>query len=61
MGNKATFLMIAYQLCSIATFIFLTFFDDYRYNAWNWIVAIPVNMFLAEIWPIYWLILNNIF
>jgi len=61
MGNKTVFFMIAYQLCSIATFIFLTFFDDFRYNAWNWIVAIPLNMFLAEIWPIYWLILNNIF
>jgi hypothetical protein len=51
-------LLFAYQIVSLGTFIFLTFFDGYSYNAWNWLIAIPVNIFLGEIWPIYWLILN---
>ncbi len=50
-----------YQAVSIATFSFLTFFDGYDYNRWNWIVAIPVNVFMGEIWPIYWLILRPLF
>lgn len=53
--------MIIWQLAAIATFIKLTFFDGYDYNAWNWLIAVPVNLFLAEIWPIYWLILRPIF
>ena len=42
------------------TFIYLTFFDGYVYNSWNWLIAIPVNAFLSGIFPIYWLILNPI-
>jgi hypothetical protein len=52
---------LAYQLASLATFVKLTFLDDYPYNWWNWIIAIPVNVFLSEIWPIYWLILRPLF
>lgn len=51
-------LYIAYCLVGLATFLFLTFFDGYRYNAWNWLIAVPVNSFLATIWPIYWLVLR---
>lgn len=47
-----------YMLCTAATFVYLTFFDDYVYTAFNWIVAIPVNFLLASIWPIYWLIIR---
>ena len=43
---------------SAATFVFLTFLDGYVYNAWNWLVAIPVNLFLASIWPLYWAVLH---
>ena len=50
-----------YALADLATFIYLTFFDGYVYNAWNWIIAIPVNFFLATIWPLYWLILRPLF
>ena len=49
-----------WQAGAVATAVFLTFFDSYPYNAWNWIVAVPVNLFLAEIWPIYWVILRPI-
>ena len=50
-----------WQAGSIGTLIYLMFFDGYDYNAWNWLIAIPVNFFLAEIWPIYWLILRPLF
>ena len=50
-----------YVLGNIATFCKLTFFDGYHYNWWNWLIAIPVNEFLATIWPIYWLILRPLF
>lgn len=50
-----------WQLGSLATAVYLIFFDGYHYNWWNWIIAIPVDFFLAEIWPIYWLILRPIF
>jgi hypothetical protein len=59
MGRIA--LLFAYQIASIATLVFLTFFDAYVYNWWNWLIAIPVNIFLSEIWPIYWLILRPLF
>lgn len=40
------------------TFIYLTFFAGYAYNMWNWVIAIPINFFLATIWPIYWPLLS---
>jgi hypothetical protein len=43
-----------YVLGGIATFVYLTFFEDYRYTSRNWIIAVPLNAFLALIWPIYW-------
>jgi len=52
------FLLCAYFGVDTATFIYLTFFDGYVYTAWNWIIAIPVNVFLATIWPIYWGVLH---
>lgn len=45
-------------IASTATQIYLIFFDGYVYTAWNWLIAIPVSLFLGEIWPIYWLILR---
>ncbi|RIA55725.1 hypothetical protein BXY53_0801 [Dichotomicrobium thermohalophilum] len=51
----------AYGVGGIATFVYLTFFDDVVYNWWNWILIIPINLFLAHIWPIYWLFLRPIF
>lgn len=54
-------LVAGWQLGSVATFVFLTFLNGYVYNWWNWIIVIPINGFLAEIWPIYWAILRPIF
>ena len=52
---------LIYMLGSLGTFIYLTFFDGYAYNAWNWLIAIPINLFLGAIWPIYWALLHWIF
>lgn len=50
-----------YWIGDAATFVYLTFFHGYHYNAWNWLVLVPLNAFLATIWPIYWLILRWLF
>lgn len=55
------YLVVPYHLGALATFGKLTFFNGYVYNWWNWIIAIGVNGFLAEFWPIYWLILRPLF
>lgn len=57
----AKILFFLWQFGALATFGFLTFLDGYAYTAWNWIIAVPVNAFIAEIWPIYWLILRPLF
>lgn len=54
-------LILIWHLAGIATFIKLTLFDGYVYTWWNWIIAIPVNAFLSEIWPIYWVIIRPLF
>lgn len=43
-----------WQIGAFATFLYLTLFDGYVYTAWNWLIAIPVNMLLGEMWPLYW-------
>lgn len=30
--------------------------DGTQYNWWNWIFIIPLDAFLAAIWPIYWVL-----
>lgn len=52
--------MMLYGLGLFATFVFLTFFDGYEYNTWNWLIAVPVNIFLSAIWPIYWIVLRGL-
>lgn len=47
-------LLIGYGIVDLATVVFLTFFDGYVYNAWNWLIAIPVNFLMGTIWPLYW-------
>ena len=45
-----------WHIPALGTFIYLMFFDGYVYNSWNWVIATPINMFLGEIWPIYWIL-----
>lgn len=51
-------LIALFLLGDLATFVYLTFFDGYVYTAWNWLIAVPINLFLASIWPLYWAILR---
>lgn len=51
--DKGKLFFWTWQLGSIPTLIYLMFFDT-NYTWWNWIFMIPVNFFLAEIWPIFW-------
>ena len=51
-------LIALFLLGELATFVYLTFFDGYVYTAWNWLIAVPINLFLALIWPLYWAILR---
>ena len=48
----------AYLTIDTITFVYLTFFNDYVYTSWNWIIVVPINFFLAAIWPIYWGLLH---
>jgi hypothetical protein len=50
-----------YLVGEFGTTVKLIFFDHYAYNAWNWLIAVPLDMFLGSIWPIYWLILRPLF
>lgn len=48
-------------IASTATQIWLIVQDWPKLNWWNWIIIIPIDFFLGEIWPIYWLILRPLF
>jgi len=56
---KESALVPAYLLGDIATFIYLVVTNSYSW--WNWIVLIPIDFFLASIWPIYWVVLVPMF
>jgi len=47
-------LLALYLVVCPLTFIYLTFFDGYEYTVWNWLVAIPLNVYLSSLWPVYW-------
>lgn len=51
-------LIWTWQIGSLATLVYLLAFDGVRYTWWNWLVIVPINLFLAEIWPLYWLIIR---
>lgn len=55
------FLIGAWFAGDLATLIYLVFFDGTVYNWWNWIFILPIDVFLATIWPIYWIILRPFF
>lgn len=60
-GKIGGFLLIVYYLGAPATFVYLTFLDGYHYTWWNWLIAVPVNIFLSGFWPAYWLIGRPLF
>ncbi len=50
-----------YVIIDTITFIYLMYADWSDINWWNWIIIIPVNAFLAQIWPIYWAFIHWFF
>lgn len=50
----ATLLIVAWMTADIGTFAYLMVNDWAYFNAWNWIIMVPINIFLAQLWPIYW-------
>lgn len=61
MASREGVLIAVYLLGDIATFVYLIFSDAADFNAWNWLIIVPVDLFLASIWPVYWAILVPIF
>lgn len=53
--------IITYIPGAFVTWVYLTFFDGYPYNWWNWILVLPINWCLAMIWPVYWAIIRPVF
>lgn len=58
--GKQMFIAI-YALGEIATTLWLLWRDVPNFNWWNWLIIVPVDLFMGAIWPIYWLILRPIF
>ena len=54
MEKLGVLVLIVYEVIATITFVYLTFFDGYVYTWWNWLIALPCNGILAEIWPLYW-------
>lgn len=46
---------VIYGLGCIVTFIVLCIFDSNTgANGAEWLIVIPINIFLSTIWPVYW-------
>ena len=59
MSDRRTLALLwAYQAGSIATFAYLTIIDEMPHIWWRWAIAAACNVFLGEIWPIYWILLR---
>lgn len=61
MASRVGVLVAVYLTGDITTFVYLVVLDAADFNAWNWLIIVPVDLFLASIWPIYWAILVPIF
>ncbi len=55
---REAILFFLYPAGSLGTAIYLTFFNGDTYNWWNWLILVPINLFLGSIWPIYWTVLH---
>ncbi len=53
--------LIVFLLGDALTFAYLMAADWPTLNAWNWLIVVPINLFLATIWPIYWGVLHWLF
>lgn len=51
-------LLVFWQIAAFATFVFLMIEDWPDIGPVNWLILVPLNGFLAQIWPVYWAILH---
>lgn len=58
MPSWTTIAIFTHLIASTLTQVYLLFFDGTVYTWWNWIIIIPIDLFLGEIWPLYWLIIR---
>jgi len=58
-NRPKTALIIGYELAGFGTFFYLL--HEGGFTWWNWPIIIGADAFLAQIWPIYWLILRPFF
>lgn len=47
---------LAYGIGALATLVYLLAFSPGHFNAWNWLIVVPLDIFLSGIWPVYWLL-----
>jgi len=47
--------LILFLFGYIATFLYLVISDWDKFNWWNWILIIPLDLVLATLWPMFWL------
>ena len=47
--------LILFLFGDIATFLYLVISDWDKFNWWNWILIIPLDLVLATLWPMLWL------
>jgi hypothetical protein len=47
--------LILFLFGDIATFLYLVISDWDKFNWWNWILIIPLDLVLATLWPMFWL------
>ena len=52
--NIPAVIVVIWQITSVISFLKLTFQDGIYYTWWNWIIIIPVNIVVSELWFIYW-------
>ncbi len=58
-GSASEILGVLYAIIDLGTFVYLIV-DDARDHGpwWHWLIFVPIDIFQAQIWPIYWAFLH---
>lgn len=49
-------IFVAYETIALLTTVYLLFFTDHNFRWWSAIFIVFGDLFLAHLWPIYWLL-----
>ncbi len=58
---RLTAFVWTWQIAATVTLTYLLVQDWPTLNWWNWLIIFPADVFLSEIWPIYWAVLRPVF